>query len=182
MQVGDELELDLDPVAPLAGLEQQLLIANHELGAADVRVDVDREFAHELFGLDQQRVRWAVQGTLEDTVDDVGRVDLAARDVAVELGTIGGEEVELTRGAAEVGRAHTGKLVGADSDRREVGRHTNHRALEAVFFELLPERVAVSGELDAAAGQGQPPLADVDRAADRDLLARGLIRRSEREG
>ena len=161
----DHRELDRDPVAPFTHFQHELRrVLDFELGGADLGLDVDLEVDGESLLLLEQRVLGAVELLLRHAVVDVPLVDVAAGQALGGVEELGGVEREEAR-TVEIGRPHAGQLAARAAGWRIVRRHAQHPALDAVLLERLPERLALAQRLVAAAGEREPPLAELQREA-----------------
>ena len=154
------LEVDLEPVAPLADLQHDLLVAELDLGALRLRIEVDGERHGQLLGLAQQRVVGPEQLGLDHVVVDVEFDDVAAADVPV------GEQLRRVEGegavrAQDVARAHARELAARRARDREVRRHADDRRSHSVLLQHVPEWGAVPEPLVVTASERELPGTDV---------------------
>jgi len=163
---GDEIEVDRHPVAPLPHLQNQLGVADLELGRIFLGVEIDGEGQLDLLFVLQKRVVRAEQRGLHHVVVRIDLVDLAATDVlTLEGEELGGEVREGARSAQQVGSAHAAELSRGRPRRWEVGWDADDGRLHAALFQHLPEGRAVPQQLHFAAGQGELVLADLENPA-----------------
>ena len=158
------LELDRQPVAPLSDPEHDLLVAELDLRALRVRIEVNGERRRQLHGFPQQRVVRSEQLGLDDVVVDVEFDDVAAADVPVreQLRRVEGERAVRT---LDVARAHAREFAARRAGDGEVRRHADDGRAHAVLFQHFPERRAVPELLVVPAGERKLPGPHLQEAA-----------------
>ncbi len=175
---GDDLEVELDPIAELAGLEVELGAVDVDHGAARFPVDIDGE--RQLHG--RVALEEGVLGAPDGGFVAVVRTVAAQVDAdpalleGLFLGT-GGEEHEAALGAEEIGDAHGAELRAVELVGRKGDGHPDDGAPDIVLAEDRPPRFGFAQQTDFGFLQRDPELADLEELLHRTDIGRAQPRK-----
>jgi hypothetical protein len=137
------LEINRDPVTPLALAQQDLLVLHHDLGYGLFRVHPHGEINRHPGLVLAEAVGRAFQLRGHSVALAFHRVDATAADVAGVFRRILGEKGKGAVGAEHVRSPHAGESPGLRLYRGEVGRDAEDGGGDVVLRQHFPEGFAV---------------------------------------
>ena len=163
LDVRDQIELDLDPVAELSLVEHDALPLNVDAHGRRTGIAMDGEVDDELAGRLAQGIVGAEKLSSGGVVADVPAGHVPPAEVRKLLEGVGGVVREGPVRVGQIGGPHAADCPRGAVIDRKIGGHLEHDGGNALLGEVGPERLTLSQAVRTATCEGKRSSADVQR-------------------